>query len=330
MRNITIDDYGNRTAIAFSPPMCNGTGWAINKGRGYAGSYTSCSSAVRPRATFNFTGVAIYYLSPNFNRNFIQVELDGVPSGDVNLTRWDRYTDSPDPQVFWYKTDLENKEHFLELSPGTYNSTVFVDAFTYTVLDDADVVPPVTSVSSRLAAPTMQQAAVSTSSAQDRISIGLGVPFGVIILTIFLAIAWMLRKKMRSRSARYSWKAPVPPLPIDPPTSFEPGFTQSSKQSTYSPRMGETLSPAIRPLPPIPGSVTSHYDYDEEARMYGSPSPGPFVQQSYPRDRNVSPDISRNNTFLSTSTRLEPNRKKVASPPLHYSGSKSDHHHYSS
>ena len=51
MRNITIDDFWNQTAIAFS-----GTGWAVNKGRGYAGSYTSCSSVVRPRATFNFTG----------------------------------------------------------------------------------------------------------------------------------------------------------------------------------------------------------------------------------------------------------------------------------
>jgi hypothetical protein len=276
----------------------------------------------------------------------MQFELDGVPFGDVNLTRWDRSMDSPDPQVFWYKTDLENKEHSLELSPGTYNSTVFVDAFVqvqiffllfealtlpyhrYTVLDATDV-PPVTSVSSRVAAPTTQQAAVSTSSAQDRISIGLGVSFGVIILIIFFGIAWLLRKTMRSRSARYSWKAPVPPLPIDLPTSFETGYSQSSKQSTYSPRMGETLLPAIRPLPPIPGSVTSHYGYEEEARMYGSPSPGPFVQQSYPRDRNVSPDTSPNNTFLSTSTRLEPNRRKVASPLPNYSGSKPDHRHYS-
>ena len=289
-------------------------------------------------------GIALYYLSPNFNGNFMQFELDGVPSGDVNLTRWDRSMDSPDPQVFWYKTDLENKEHSLELSPGTYNSTVFVDAFTqvqtffllsetlklpyyrYTVLDDTDV-PPATSVLSKVAAPTAQQAAASTSSAQDRISIGLGVPFGVIILTIFFGIAWLLRKNMRSRSARYSWKAPVPPLRIDPPTSFEAGYTQSSKQSTYSPRMGETTLPSIRPLPPIPGSVTSHY---EEARMYGSPSPGPLVQQSYPRDRNVSPDIPRNNTYLSTGTRLEPNRRKVASPPPNSSGNKSDHNHYSS
>jgi len=206
--------------------------------------------------------------------------------------------------------------------------TLTLPYYRYTVLDDTGV-PPVISVSSRVAAPTTQQAAVSTSSAQNRISIGLGVPFGVIILTIFFGIAWLLRKKMLSLSARYSWKAPVPPLPIDPPTSFEAGYSQSSKQSTYSPRMGETPLPAIRPLPPIPGSVTSHYDY-EEARMYGSPSPGPFVQQSYSRDRNVSPDVSRNNPFLSTSTRLEPNRRKVACPPPNYSGSKSDHHYYSS
>ncbi|KAF7366012.1 hypothetical protein MVEN_00477100 [Mycena venus] len=132
-RNITVDDTD--PAILYT-----GSGWhtdteptAIN-----GSVHTTCnSSSTDARATFNFTGVAIYYLPPPLivcSPTTTLILDDGAPIS-FNVT-------SPDgtKPAIWGVTNLSNGPHTI-VNAGLNPDVARVDAFMFTV-DNPDSVPP--------------------------------------------------------------------------------------------------------------------------------------------------------------------------------------------
>ncbi|KAJ7915073.1 hypothetical protein B0H13DRAFT_416112 [Mycena leptocephala] len=126
--NVSVDDVS---------PMIRYSGqWEPSSthrsGLDFGGSHT-LSSDSGASATFIFTGVAVYYLSPRWPYAVsTRLSLDGAPSVLVNLT--DSYS-SPSPaggsesslsSVAWSATGLANKSHTLV---ATYGNFIIVDGF---------------------------------------------------------------------------------------------------------------------------------------------------------------------------------------------------------
>jgi hypothetical protein len=75
-------------------------------------------------------GMAVYYVTPNFEGSSIRFRLDGVLSENINLsTPAGEAVNRSRTRVIWKQTELENKLHSLELYPGTSVTTLNVDAF---------------------------------------------------------------------------------------------------------------------------------------------------------------------------------------------------------
>ena len=131
LRNLTVDDFNNSTLISYHPPLCNGSGWTVNKQGGYSGTYTYCTSsndtlsanisftgAYKPSVALlvdsiyssSHVGVAVYYVSQNFEGRSMRFKLDGALSNDVNLSTPSGLTvNTSSTRIIWKQTGLENK-----------------------------------------------------------------------------------------------------------------------------------------------------------------------------------------------------------------------------
>ncbi|KAJ7191747.1 hypothetical protein GGX14DRAFT_380811 [Mycena pura] len=98
----------------------------------FGGSHT-LSSDPDARATFNFTGVAVYYLAPRWPYAVsTHLSLDGGPPAFVNLT--DPFSSTTPPggsesapfSVAWFAADLANTSHTVVATMGNY---IIVDGF---------------------------------------------------------------------------------------------------------------------------------------------------------------------------------------------------------
>lgn len=144
MRNVTVDNR-NLSCIVYNPPDCNGAGWKLNTTNG---SYRTCTinnGSPSARLTFNGAknlsnysafrclskisiGIAVYYSSAIFNNQSITFRLDGVSTPDVSISQPTvKPANSSASRLVWYKKDLENKGHTLELFPGKNGRTLYVD-----------------------------------------------------------------------------------------------------------------------------------------------------------------------------------------------------------
>ncbi|KAJ7673998.1 hypothetical protein DFH06DRAFT_752458 [Mycena polygramma] len=220
--NVTVDDVS---------PMISYSGiWEPSSshlsGLDLGGSHT-LSSDSSASATFLFTGVAVYYLSPRWPYDVsTRLSLDGAPSVLVNLT--DPST-SPSPpggsesalsSAVWSATGLANTSHTLI---ATYGNYIIVDGFIYTVdngtsslsssASSSSTSSLSSSSSSSLSSSLSASATLSASSAgpstipsnNRSLAIGLGSAFG---LAVFIAGALLVfafyqrRRALRARSAR--------------------------------------------------------------------------------------------------------------------------------
>ncbi|KAJ7733065.1 hypothetical protein DFH07DRAFT_755043 [Mycena maculata] len=128
-QNVTIDDTD------FAMITYSGIWEASSTHRSpldYNGSHTLSSDSAAS-ATFTFTGVAVYYLSPRWPYAVsTRLSLDGEPSTLVNLTDPNAATTSPgQPEsalysVAWSRTDLANQTHTVVATIGNY---IIVDGF---------------------------------------------------------------------------------------------------------------------------------------------------------------------------------------------------------
>ncbi|KAF8158631.1 hypothetical protein K438DRAFT_1620370 [Mycena galopus ATCC 62051] len=132
--NVSIDDTD------FSMITYQGT-WEASSthlsGLDYGGSHT-LSSDPQANATFVFTGVDVYYLSPRWPYNvYSRLSIDGEPSALVNLTDPNA---SPTPpggsesapySVAWSALNLANTTHTVLVTYGDY---IVVDGFMCVVI----------------------------------------------------------------------------------------------------------------------------------------------------------------------------------------------------
>ncbi|KAJ6585992.1 hypothetical protein B0H19DRAFT_1060166 [Mycena capillaripes] len=136
-RNITVDD----TDLAIS---YTGSGWHTDtEPTAMNGSvHTTCNtSSTDARATFNFTGVAIYYLPPPIITCSPMTTLildDGAPIS-FNVTG----PDGTKPRI-WGATNLSNGPHTI-VNAGLNSDVARIDAFTV----DTNIGPPQTPTGSK-------------------------------------------------------------------------------------------------------------------------------------------------------------------------------------
>ncbi|KAF8963186.1 hypothetical protein BDZ97DRAFT_1662030 [Flammula alnicola] len=330
LHNVTVDD-GNSTLISYQPPLCNGSGWTVNNQRGFSGSFRYCTTNDTLSANLSFTGVAVYYVSPTFEGQFIRFRLDGIFMSDaVNLsTPTGQTINATQTRVMWSQTSLDNKQHLLELHPGNGSTTLNVDAF---IITQADATPSSSIIPIPTAA-TANSGLSAQSSKTTRLAMGFGITFGSLSFLIFLGIAIFLGRRIRRVNKRYSWSKTIPPLPVNEPDTFDTrGYTQDSSHSPVSPQGAEDIVP-MHPLPSVAhGSFTTHdFEHDDRAsdttKGWASPVPshthllhnGPPSSQGH---GDPIPFISRNKTFA---PKLEPMRSSpvLPSPHLHYSAASS-------
>ncbi|KAJ6526806.1 hypothetical protein B0H19DRAFT_1275641 [Mycena capillaripes] len=218
--NVTVDDTSSLISYdgEWEPSSTH------LSGLDYGGSHT-LSSDSGASATFIFTGVAVYYLSPRWPYDVsTRLSLDGGKPVLVNLT--DPYT-SPSPpggaesalsSVGWSATGLANTSHTLI---ATYGNFIIVDGFIYTVDNGSSPISSSSSASSStsfsssstLSSSLSASATLAASSAGSSIiptnpkalTIGLATAFGlaVFIAGALVAFAFYQRRRhVRARSAR--------------------------------------------------------------------------------------------------------------------------------
>ncbi|KAJ7321545.1 hypothetical protein DFH08DRAFT_1033452 [Mycena albidolilacea] len=143
-RNITVDDTDPSISYA-------GSGWVFNNATDVSHAYNDTFHAACPTpgatstssATFNFTGVAIYYQVSYFCAeienspalSFTTLALDG---GDPIAVDMRPLFGDSDVLVLWAKTGLSNGPHTITALVG--NTSAALDAFIYTA-EEPDEVP---------------------------------------------------------------------------------------------------------------------------------------------------------------------------------------------
>lgn len=330
MRNITVDDRA-ASGLTLTPSACNGTGWQVENDRGLEGSgYRWCASSEGPKASFTFTGVAIYYSCPSFSGDSMQFALDGGILETVNLTSAVTPELRPNSSIVWWKTGLDNKQHTLEISPGPNSTRVYVDAFVYTTLEDENT--PSTSAVRPI--PSMVSAQQVPESEANRAPIAVFSIVAFIVFAIFLAIAYNLWRMSKERSARY-WNAPLPPLHQSKEFGASTGMMMQMDTDSIQLKAGESslghtqsvfqspqASYAPRTLPTPPGhhrkesedEISSMQFYQQESAFVAAtdlrkPRRGNSTRAAYPPPQSP---VRTDTSFSTTPSRLEPNRRPRA------------------
>ncbi|KAF7378148.1 hypothetical protein MSAN_00239300 [Mycena sanguinolenta] len=160
----------------------------------FGGSHTLSSDSAA-NATFVFTGVDVYYLSPRWPYNVSsRISIDGQPSVLVNLTDPVASTtpvggsESAMYSVAWSATNLANTSHTVLVTYGDY---VIVDGFIYTVDNGSSPISS-SSAASSSAAPSSSSTSGSQSASATLAASSAGasvIPSGHKGLTIGLATA---------------------------------------------------------------------------------------------------------------------------------------------
>ncbi|TFK26533.1 hypothetical protein FA15DRAFT_667428 [Coprinopsis marcescibilis] len=343
MKNITVK-HTNK-AFKYDPPDCGGSGWVLDHGLAdqgeYPNSYSWCSAAgsFEPTVTFNFTGVAVYYSSTFLEGQLLEVVLDGISQGSVNLENPDGPKSDTSRSFVWWKKGLLDTEHTVLLRPNG-SPRLAVDTFIYTIYDESDDLDiRLLELVPRAAELLPRAAQIATSADTSLLPTILGSIFGGLAFIIFIAIAVFLRKKAKERDAPYTWKVPVPPLkriddtpPPDITGNIGTSTTKFSQDRSLSragdlesgidvpPRVSTNRAPSrtvseeyafqpdsassVRPLPQAPRTTqqSPHEHYDEPSL------------RSLPAYHASSPTDSRLN-YPPSSARTAPPPTSYASPP---------------
>ncbi|KAG5634304.1 hypothetical protein H0H81_002475 [Sphagnurus paluster] len=206
-------------------------------------------------ATFTFTGVAVYFLSPLWPYAVnTAVSLDAAPPVLVDLVDHSRPTADGGPetvqsQVRWSAAGLANTKHTLVISVGARQSFAVVDALIYTTLDPASSATPPTSSMATFTAPlstpsppSSTSTSSSSSSSPHILPIILGTALGAIALLILLLLLICCCKRRRRRPVSEPWSvtgipyavaSPGPPVSTVPPPPPPPGAANRDSGGSY-------------------------------------------------------------------------------------------------
>ncbi|KAG8859384.1 hypothetical protein FRB96_004599 [Tulasnella sp. 330] len=251
LRNITIDDTDS--IIQYSG------NWEPDSQHlsdlDYGGAHT-VSSQSTATATFGFTGVAVYYMSPLWPYPVTsQLTLDNGASVEVDLQ--DHSVTSTSTQgeetvqsapVYGF-TGLENGVHTLVVSMAAGGQYVIADAFMYT-LEDSSTTSSITSdPSSSSSSSSASIAPASTSilpapsnSSHNTTAIAVGAGLGGAVFLLALLGLWLFYSAKRKRGRDAARTVDIDGLPPQIPQSASivgPIYSSSSPTTRHS----ETWSP---------------------------------------------------------------------------------------
>ncbi|KDQ20879.1 hypothetical protein BOTBODRAFT_169586 [Botryobasidium botryosum FD-172 SS1] len=223
LRNITIDD--NDPKIVYTGAWEPGS--LHPSVQDYGGGHAT-SSDPNARASFTFTGVAVYYLSPLWPYTVnTKLTLDDTTPVNVDLTDHTgagTVVGGGDETVAWHViygfTNLTNTTHTLVISPDT--QFTIVDGLIYTVADTttSSTTSPQTATSSSSSS-SASSTTNPTPSKTNNIAIGVGTGVGVLALLIALLALCLLCRDRRRRRLGQDPSAPSPmPSPYMMPTAF--------------------------------------------------------------------------------------------------------------
>ncbi|KAF7378149.1 hypothetical protein MSAN_00239400 [Mycena sanguinolenta] len=275
-------------------------------GLDFGGSHTLSSDSTAS-ATFIFTGVAVYYLSPRWPYDVsTRLSIDGGQAVLVNLT--DPLT-SPSPpggsesavsSVAWSATGLANTSHTVV---ATYGNYIIVDGFIYTV-DNGSVPLSSSSASSASsssstlssslsASATLAAASSGTStipSNHKALTVGLGTAFGLAVLIALLLMAVAVYQRRRYKQARSA-------RPKTPNTVLSDWGSYMRGRGTYAPvstgaaahglEMSESDSSRLL-YPPSSGRSDPWAPEDAEYEYFSGPASVPSTAMT----RNASASAS--------------------------------------
>ncbi|TEB32140.1 hypothetical protein FA13DRAFT_1731879 [Coprinellus micaceus] len=268
-RNVTVDDED--PSIVYQPAE----EWFVSANSsldfGHAHMLTQNPNAT---ATFNFTGVAIYFLSPLWPYTVnTAISLDGMPPTLVDLidrTRPDTGGFGPETvqwDVVWSATNLTNTNHTLLVSVGSGQRFGIVDGLIYTIIDPevtttASEPPPSTTTSESDASssspvpvptPSSTDASSQSGSSSRSMKIALGSVLGVLGLLIVLLCIWFcIHKRRRNRPRSEAWT--VAPSTLtgksfrEPPHSPLSGSSHISSNEKASPLRTTTTTGGPSPI----------------------------------------------------------------------------------
>ncbi|KAF9445838.1 hypothetical protein P691DRAFT_244559 [Macrolepiota fuliginosa MF-IS2] len=229
LSNVTIDD--NNSAIRYIGNW-NLSAWNVLDEGGYH-MLTDDPNAV---AIFEFTGVAVFFLSPRWPYDVTtQVQLDSSPPEvlslrDLDTPKSDGGGESVGSHIIWGVEDLANQSHQLRISVAAGQQWAIVDGLVFTTVNQSATPTgtvsratsdtwtstlsniPVTSSTSSPSAPSHR-----TGESFRMLTIGLGVGIGFLVLTVLsLAIysIWYRRtRRLRYRKRSLDLEKHFPPVP---------------------------------------------------------------------------------------------------------------------
>ncbi|KAK7052615.1 hypothetical protein R3P38DRAFT_1651879 [Favolaschia claudopus] len=247
--NVTVDDVD--TSMITYQGAWEASSTHVS-GLDYGGSHT-LSSDDKANASFTFTGVAVYYLSPRWPYEVTsRLRIDDGAEVLVNLTdpiassTPNGGSESAMYSVLWSATNLANKTHTVWVTYGNY---AVVDGFIYTVNNGSSptssVVPSLSSSATTLSSPSTSptQAASSADAStvpsnHKGLTIGLAtaLPLAALVAAILLVFAFCMRrrKKLQRRPTRTKFVLDDSP-PVQPVyASVYPPHRQMSEVSSTS------------------------------------------------------------------------------------------------
>ncbi|TFK63465.1 hypothetical protein BDN72DRAFT_320715 [Pluteus cervinus] len=255
-QNITLDD--NDPAIVYQPK----DQWSQSAPSPLdAGGSHMLTSSPGATALLQFTGVAVYFMSPLWPYHVTTaVQLDDEDAQLLVLTDTSRNDTGGGPEtvqsaIVWSKTGLNNTSHRLSVYVGAGEPFAIVDTIIYTTLNSTP--------SGESSSPSaVGGASGGNSSSPNTVAIVLGVIFAVLGLAIIIGLVWLCcwRKRrddeseIRHYNARSSSAQGEPSMAaFSPPQSLITSL-QNHPQD-YSTQAG--IVPSNPSWVSHPGSITS-------------------------------------------------------------------------
>jgi len=310
--NITVDDSAK--SIVYS------AGWGLSAPSplDYGGSH-HLSGDQSAFATFTFTGVAVYYLSPKWPYSVnTQLSLDGGPGEVVDLVDHSSPTTGGGAETVaysavWGKTGLANTQHQLVASMAPGGQFVVVDGFIYTTVGSSGTTSSPSGTSSSSSSPSSTNHApssaspASTSDASSHQSQNsklivpiAGAAAGVVGIVALAALLLLCCRRLRDRKRRESsLKATARGSPsaqgsIRPESSFH--FSQPGAMSPAPSVITTNLAGygAFQQMPPLP----EERNYPASDHTFAA-RPPEMHSAYYPAGANVDPARSAMRTYAS-------------------------------
>lgn len=293
LQNITVDDG--------DPSIQYSSGWTVSDTSSPLdyGGFHHLSDQPSATASFAFTGVAIYLMSPLWPYAVAaQIALDSFPPSIVALEDFSHTTDggpeTVNTSVVWSQTGLVNGTHNLTVSFAPGSLYVALDALIYTVQDsdmttslssfpttDSSSLTTTSSTATITSSSSSNSSSTSSSSSSSHIlPIALGTSLGVVGLALLIVALFLICRRRDEGNSFYSNAY----SDTRPPVSFVGGRETSVLNQPFSSR-----TPSEYIVEPYGGTAAGHGGGHGTMTYPDHPQAAPFPHRYTLTDNPVPP-----------------------------------------